>query len=149
MYDRVLVPTDGSERAYAAVEHAVDLAKRYEARLHAVYVVDVRGSEFAPGKASLWDPVVDSVRNRGNEHTGRIAEEASRAGLEAQQAVVEAGTAAEGILSYADEHDVDLIVIGTRGRSGPKRWLLGSVTEGVVRGSDVPVLCIPPSGSED
>lgn len=145
MYERILVPTDGSSTAENAVRHAVDLARRHEATLHAVYVVDV-GRPALGGKADqLWEPVVEAVRNHGNRHTAAVVEEAGEAGVSAQQAVVEGARPAKAILDYADEHDVDVVVAGTDGRSGPARWLLGSVAENVVRGSTVPVLLVPPA----
>lgn len=147
MYDEVLVPTDGSPTAENAVEHALDLARRHEAALHALYVVDV-GQGPPTGQAELWAPVVQAVRNQGNLLTGEIVEAAVEAGLEACQAVEEHDTAAEGVLSYAEEQEIDVLVIGTHGRSGPKRWLLGSVAERVLRGSTVPVLAVPPDKGE-
>lgn len=149
MFDRVLVPTDGSETAQSAVQSAIDLARIHDAVLHTVYVVDVGHPDFAPGKAEMWEPVVDAVRNQGNQHTGEVVEAATEAGLEAHQAVVDHGSPVEGVLGYADDHGIDLIVLGTHGRSGPKRWLLGSVAERIVRGSNVPVLVVPPGAVDE
>lgn len=144
MYDRILLPTDGSETALNAVEHAVDLADRHDAMLHVLYVVDVGEPEIAGSQDNLWEPVQDAVRNQGNQHTRSVVETINEAGLDAQQAVEEGNTAAEGILSYVDAQNIDAIVIGTHGRSGPSRWVMGSVSEAVVRGSNVPVLVVPP-----
>jgi nucleotide-binding universal stress UspA family protein len=138
MYDEILVPTDGSEAAAAALNHAIDLAERYGARLHALYVVDARAYATLDAGANL---VIDSLEGEGDEAVRAIEERAEGAGLDVITEVA-TGTPHEAILEYADERDIDLIVMGTHGRRGLDRVLLGSVTERVVRSSPVPVMTI-------
>ncbi len=124
MFNTVLIATDGSESAAGAVEGGTDLAERFDADLHALSVVDEDddGREESRLREALADiaggidrPVVTAVRR---------------------------GTPADCILGYAEEADVDVIVVGTRGRHGPGKYHLGSVAEAVVRRSPVPVLTV-------
>ncbi|OYR42624.1 universal stress protein UspA [Halorubrum sp. Ib24] len=138
MYSHILVPTDGSPASDAAIEHAIDLAEQYDATLHALYVVD--GAAYATLEAGA-EIVVDALESEGEEATQRVADAAESAGVSCE-AVVTTGTAYRSIRNYVDENDIDMIVMGTHGRKGLDRYLLGSVTERVVRTSDVPVLTV-------
>jgi nucleotide-binding universal stress UspA family protein len=138
MYDDILVPTDGSPAAAAAMDHALDLAETYDARLHSLYVVDA--SSFASVDAGS-EMVIDALETEGEQAVAEVREEAEAAGLEVATHV-HSGTAYRGILDYIDAEDIDLVVMGTHGRRGVERFLLGSVTERVVRTSDVPVLTV-------
>jgi nucleotide-binding universal stress UspA family protein len=149
MYDDVLLPTDGSATAEGAVEHAVDLADRHGARLHAVFVVDLGRPNVGPGTVSGLREVVDAVREEGDEATAAVAERAREAGVEATAAVVEHERPPDAILRYARTNGADAIVMGTQGRSGLQRWLVGSVAERVVRSSPVPVMLVPPDPDDE
>lgn len=147
MYERILVPTDGSDAAEAAVDHAVDLAERYGARLHALYVVDIDAVSF-----SLGTEQVDRIRaghfgemaeleERARAATGRVADAARDRGVEVEEHFA-AGRPHAVIADTAEALDSDLVVIGSHGRSGIKRVLLGSVTERVLRSTHRPVLVV-------
>ncbi|WP_096389313.1 universal stress protein [Halopenitus persicus] len=138
MYDQILVPTDGSPAATAAIDHAIDLAKRYDARIHALYVVD--GSAYSTLEAGS-EIVLEALESEGAEATERVAEAATEAGVDSVTSVVN-GTAYRTITEYVDDNGIDLIVMGTHGRQGIDRYLLGSVTERVVRTAEVPVLTV-------
>jgi len=123
MYDTILVPTDGSNVAAVAVDAAIDLARRFDADVHAL---SVRESD------------VD-----GERATAAVADRAEAAGIGAVTAVVDAdGPVYRAILSYADDHDVDCLVMGTHGRTGLDRFVLGSVAERTLRESPVPVVTV-------
>ncbi len=138
MYSEILVPTDGSPASDAAIEHAIDIADRYDARVHSLYVVD--GAAYSTLEAGA-DVVVEALESEGEEATGRVSTAAENAGVDCTTTVV-TGTAYRSIRDYVDERGIDLIVMGTHGRKGLDRYLLGSVTERVVRTSDVPVLTV-------
>ncbi len=138
MYDDILVPTDGSPAAAAAIDHAVDLAQTYGGRVHALYVVDA--SAFASIDAGS-EMVVDALEQEGEQAVEAVAERADAAGVETETHVV-SGTAYRGILDYIESEGIDLVVMGTHGRRGIERFLLGSVTERVVRSAEVPVLTV-------
>lgn len=139
MYDEVLIPTDGSEGVREAIEEGVELAELCEATVHALYVIDQRSTPDLPDSA--WQAVKSSLEEEGEEAVTTVTGEAKRAGLDATSEVVR-GDPAEAILSYAEDRDVDAIVMGTHGRSGVNRFLLGSVTERVIRQATIPVLVV-------
>ncbi|MXR42085.1 universal stress protein [Halobaculum sp. WSA2] len=145
MYDEILVPTDGSPAAAAAVEHAVTLADRFDARLHALYVVDA--TAYSAIEAGT-DIVAEALETEGEDAVDRIAEAADDAELPVVESVV-SGTAYRSILEYADDNDIDMIVMGTHGRRGLDRYLLGSVTERVVRSANQPVLTVRERSDEN
>lgn len=142
MFDRILVPTDGSDAVGPAVETALDVARTYDATLHALYIVEPPSSATtaADGFTGI-DNLLEVLEQEGNRATEEIAARATDADVETETAV-ERGNPRDDILEYAADHDVDLIVMGTHGRTGVKRTLLGSVTEGVVRHSEIPVLTV-------
>lgn len=137
-YENVLLPTDGSEGAEIATDWGITLASIHDAAVHAVYSID----------ANRFGGDVDRIDIYGAlERVGREAiesiREATRSADLSGTGTLGSGPATRVILSHADEHDVDLIVMGTHGRSGVERYLIGSVTEGVVRNASVPVCCVP------
>jgi nucleotide-binding universal stress UspA family protein len=140
MYDRVLVPTDGSDPAAAATEHALTIAERFDATVHALYVVDVDGiAHEAPGLG--LDALRDALREEGEAATAAVAERAADRGVDVTEAVID-GLAEDAIVDYAEGNGIDLIVMGTHGRHGVERYVVGSVTERVVRATDVPTLVV-------
>lgn len=138
MYHDVLFPTDGSEGANAAIEHAIDHALTYDATLHVLYVVEKTYPAVEAGPAD----VLDALRSEGEAALDDARERAKEAGVESVRGSVTGGSPYRNILRYADEHKIDLIVMGTHGRRGVDRYLLGSVTEKVVRTADCPVLTV-------
>ena len=140
MYDRILVPTDGSDPAAAATDHALTVADRFDATVHALYVVDVDGiAHEAPGLG--LDALRDALRTEGETATDAVVERAEDRGVDVRESVVD-GVAEDAIVDYADAEGIDLIVMGTHGRRGLDRYLVGSVTERVVRRTEVPTLVV-------
>ncbi|TYL36917.1 universal stress protein [Natronococcus pandeyae] len=135
MYDRILLPTDGSDAATAATEHAIDLARAYDAPLYVLHVVDTRPYDAE----SITQSVIEPLEERGQRAVDEVVEAASAHGLDRTETAVVRGDPHETVLEYVDEHDIDLIVMATHGRSGVKRYLLGSVTEKIIRTAPVPV----------
>lgn len=142
MFDQILTPTDGSDPAKHATETALDLAEVHDATLHVLYIVDQPASVSGMGEGfSGLDDLLDALEERGHQATGAIVERAKERDIETT-AAVRRGNPHDDILTYADEHGIDVIVMGTHGRTGVKRALLGSVTENVVRHSEIPVLTV-------
>jgi nucleotide-binding universal stress UspA family protein len=133
MFDNILVPTDGSDCAQAAVGYAADLASRYDAGVHALCVADSRTLENAPQ--------YDQIKKEREEAAEKTYNDISAGSVPIEQAV-RTDIPHKAILQYATEENIDLIVMGTHGRTGVERYLLGSVTEKVTRLSDVPVLTV-------
>jgi nucleotide-binding universal stress UspA family protein len=138
-YGDVLIPTDGSDAASAAVEHGLAIAERYNGTVHALSVVDLSslaGSyDVGPGISTVLDAWSEDCERA----VGTVAEAAERRNVDVVTEVVQ-GTPYRAITDYADEAGIDLITMGTHGRTGVERYLVGSVTERVVRTGDVPVL---------
>jgi nucleotide-binding universal stress UspA family protein len=135
MFETVVIATDGSQSAGRAVTVALDLAHRFDAGVHALYVVEEGDIAAAP----------DDVRDRLRESLEDSGEAALASVRDADGSVTTAvreGHPAEEIQRYAAEHDADLVATGTRGRHGEYRFVLGSVAEALVRDSPVPVLTV-------
>ncbi|MFO7926072.1 MAG: universal stress protein [Halobacteriota archaeon] len=140
MYDSILLPTDGSERAASALDHALGAVEAYDASLDVISVVDRRVVLAADvdDKASVRDDLAEEADAAVTE----LASRAEDAGVSVTTATPE-GVPYRQILSYATEADIDLLVLGTHGRSGrEKRLNLGSTTERVVKTADRPVLVV-------
>ncbi|WP_256403552.1 universal stress protein [Halorubrum salinum] len=137
MYDAICCPTDGSRGSDAAVEHACELAALADARVHALFVVD----ESIAGAAE-WDMVVEREEARGERALAAVTDAGERRGVPVERHL-RRGRPHEEILDAAGDYGVDLIVMGTEGRTGIGRFLsAGSVAERVVRHSEVPVLTV-------
>ncbi|WP_224267956.1 universal stress protein [Haloprofundus salinisoli] len=138
MYDTILVATDGSDPSEAAVDRALDLANQYDATLHALSVVDTRVYADVDIRS---EPVFDLLEAQAQETVDAVAEAGTTANVSVVTAVGH-GSPASAIVDYASDHDVDVVVVGTHGRRGIRRVLLGSVAERVVRNCPVPVLTV-------
>ena len=135
-YHSILVPTDGSKAAQNAVDHGLELARTYEAALHALYVVDRRAYASRPGRT--WDDMKTTLEQSGKQITERVADAEAESGVPVVTAVRH-GVPHQAIHDYADEQGVDLIAMGTHGKTGMANRVLGSDTERVLRLSEVPV----------
>ncbi|RLM57425.1 universal stress protein [Halobellus sp. Atlit-31R] len=136
MYETILVPTDGSDPAGAALRHAASLARVHDATVHLLYVADTNRDSVT----TVGGEVVDALESEGE----RVIE-AAREQLDSTVDVVDAvetGDPVETILDYGDLIDADVIVMGTHGRRGIDRVLLGSTTERVVRLSPIPIVTV-------
>lgn len=136
-FDRVLVPTDGSEHAQIALERGVEIAAETGATLDLLSVVHVTHY----GTGSETDALVDHLEENTKRGLEAAAERAATNGVDVRTAVT-VGTVHREISAYAETEDIDLLVMGTHGRSDPDRELLGSVTERVLRTAPAPVLTV-------
>lgn len=140
MYEHILVPTDGSERARAAAENAVGLAEDHGATVHALYVMDMGNAAFVATPSDISE-TRSRLEAKGEEFTREVAEMAAEAGVDCVTAT-RAGTPAEEIVGYAEDNGVDLVVMGKRGRSDPDKPAFGSITNRVVGAADARVLTV-------
>lgn len=137
-YRNVLVPTDGSSCAEDALATGLGLATAEEAGLHVLSVIETA----ALGADIRSEMQIDSLEGRANRIVDAAAETAADAGVDATTAVQFGSSIAKTIRAYVDEHEIDLLVVGTHGRTGFDRYVLGSVTEQLVRTASVPVLTV-------
>ncbi|CAD6492222.1 MAG: Universal stress protein [Candidatus Argoarchaeum ethanivorans] len=140
LYKKIIVATDGSKEAERAVKYAIELARNTEAKVYALYVVDTA----IPTTSSMsvaWGNVHEFLREEGAEATKKIAETGVKAGVEVEKKLSE-GHPAEEIIKFSEELPADLIVMGSIGKSGLDRFLLGSVSDKVTRISKIPVMVV-------
>ena len=138
-YREVLVPTDGSDCANQALTLGVDVADAEGAALHLLSAIAIT----ALGVDVRTDIRMDLLAESAHELLEEAATFADDAGVDPVAKAVEYGPSIHrAILTYIDEHDVDLVVVGTHGRTGFDRYVLGSVTEYLVRTSPIPVLTV-------
>jgi len=130
LYKKILIATDGSEHIKKVIPHAIELAKLSGAELHAVYVMYI-----------TTEGLENYLRNEGEEATDYIEKQAGEEGLSVEKWILK-GHPAEEILKFADEQSVDMIVMGTLGRSGIEKFGLGSVADKVIRNSRIPVMTV-------
>lgn len=141
MYERILLATDGSENADRAAAQAISLAEGLDATLHALYVIETR--------TAYDNAIVDVDTVRENLRVdGEAALVAVRERVEAAETdldyttTIRRGVPAEEILTYVEEHDIGLVIMGATGQSAFKTVLLGSATEAVLRSGSVPILVV-------
>jgi nucleotide-binding universal stress UspA family protein len=142
LFKKIVVPVDGSEPSDAAVALAIRLARDQEARLLFVHVCEVaKMAAMVSSPAVGVDPsyAIDAEREAGKDALRR-AGAAALAGTVQSESILEDGGNVDSIVAIANRQAADLIVIGSHGRGGITRAMLGSVAEGVMRHSDIPVL---------
>lgn len=137
MYDRILVPTDGSTGMAHVALQALDIAEQYGATVHTIHVIDANTSSFL----SELGKQTGTLEDRAEKAVSMISQMAENHDVECVS-VVREGDPAETILAYAEEIEADLIVAGTHGRSGIERHLIGSVAERLVRHASCPIMTI-------
>jgi len=144
MFKRILVAVDGSHTAELAFQEAIMLAKELRAQLRAVHVVDEVSLNWPEG--GDFEAVQETFRKSGRKILENADAEMRKAGMTAETKMLEIETfghrVADMIAAEAEAWPADLIVIGTHGRRGVNRLLLGSVAEGVARVATKPVLLI-------
>lgn len=149
MYKKILAPLDGSEFSECALDHVKAIAAGCEVPEVALLrvVEPIQSTDLAAYAEAGIDTAVlmRDVEQAARTYITRMTEEMKKTGLNVR-GVVSIGWAADQILSYAAENSVDLIIMSTHGRGGIGRWLVGSVTDKVVRHAPVPVLTVAPSG---
>ena len=141
MFETVVVATDGSKSVSRAVDCALDLAVKFDATVHALYVIDEGRVESLP--EHLHSDIRSALDEQGAEAIDRIAQTNERLETPVElETAVRVGRPTQQIIGYVRDIDADGVAMGTRGRSGEHSFLLGSVAERVVRTCPVPVLTV-------
>ncbi len=143
MFKQILVPVDGSQTALLAVAKAVAVAKAFDGRVLLVHVIDQYpfvgvGADYSLGQA---DYLAAATANANRALTA-ATEVVQAAGVGSEQRVVEGHVVEDGILETAKQWGADLIVMGSHGRHGIEKLLLGSVTQRVLQNTTLPVLVV-------
>ena len=140
MYERILVPTDGSDRSRDAVENAVRIAERHDSTIHAIYVMDMGDADFVATPSDISE-TRKRLEKKGQEYTDYARELAEEAGVPCETEV-RSGIPEEEIVEYARDLGVDLIVMGKRGRSDPDKPAFGTITNRVIGSTEALVLTV-------
>ncbi|WP_321429300.1 universal stress protein [uncultured Methanolobus sp.] len=140
LYKNIFIATDGSRQNQRAVVHSIELAKMSGAKLYAGYVVDTAAFASIPMDAG-WEMMYELLEKEANGATESVEELAQKEGVTVETVVLE-GNPSHEIIEFADNNNIDLIIMGTLGKTGFDRFLLGSVAEKVTRNSKVPVLVV-------
>ncbi|GAB7017789.1 universal stress protein [Halostagnicola bangensis] len=132
MYQNVLIPTDGSDGTRRAIDHGLTIADRFDGTVHALSIVP---------EGPLGTTSNGAAASEAERAVNHVESEASRDEIPVTT-TIERGVPHECVLDYASENDIDMIVMGTQGRTGLDRFLVGSVTERIVRMADAPVVTL-------
>ena len=157
MFQRILVPLDGSDEAATALPVAVELARRFEAELLLVEMVELGGAQMAlatdVASGAMTDPNLIAAEVEAREQTAEgyisgMADQLASEGLRVSS-TIGTGGGGDGIVAAAEAGNADLIVMATHARSGLGRLIFGSVTDHVIRHAGIPVLAIPLKDHDD
>jgi len=143
MFKNILVPVDGSATAQLAVEKAIGLAKAFGSRVTAIFVIDPYpftgvGTDFAYGQAEY----LSAATAEANAAIKAAKTAFEQAGVSVSTSVIESHAAWRGVVEAAASLQADLIVMGSHGRSGLEKLVLGSVTQAVLSHTQLPVLVV-------
>ncbi|CCC40952.1 universal stress protein [Haloquadratum walsbyi] len=136
MFNRILLPTDGTDAMQTVIDHAIDIASRRDAVIHILYVVDDRA--FLTLQDGMKADVIAELEAEGETALEATARLFDNSDIKTTTALRK-GDPADEIISYATETDVDLITMGTR-RADYTENLVGSVSQSIVARADIPVL---------
>jgi nucleotide-binding universal stress UspA family protein len=141
MYRKILVPLDGSQVAEGVLPHAKALAYSQGAELVLLTVGANPALDFAFSDPGIAQQAVEEQEERSKKYISGVEAQLKAAGFKVSTQL-RVGSVADVILGVAEEMNIDVIAMSTHGRTGPARWIMGSVAERVVRNSKVPVLLI-------
>ena len=144
IFRKIMIATDGSELTRKAVDSAIEITKLNDAKLYAVHVIapgNFSITQNEPRAAKWKKEIKEHLTTQGKEATAYVENSGEIANVAVEPVILE-GNPADEIVNFAEKNDIDLIVMGTLGKTGIKRFLLGSVAENVVRHSKKAVLVV-------
>jgi nucleotide-binding universal stress UspA family protein len=137
IFSKILVAIDGSDASMDAADYATAICQRYNAELYALHVIHA-DVDFP----HVTSEFTRNMRNEGEKYLNKVKLKANEKDMQIKTEIISSKDISGGIVDFAEENNIDLIVIGTRGRSGFKRLLLGSVASRVVTYAHCPVLVV-------
>lgn len=138
IFKKIVVATDGTDFVNKAIDSALDIAELTGGTIHAVYVTDV--ASVTPTSPE-WTLVAENMKSESEKALAYVKANAAERNVSCETVALE-GSPANEIIRYAKEIDADLIVVGATGKKAVERFLLGSVSEKIVRNATVPVLVV-------
>jgi nucleotide-binding universal stress UspA family protein len=149
IFKKIMVATDGSEEVKRAVDTAIEIAKLSGTKLYAVHVISMGFFSMTLPTDEQWNRAYqEQLMTEGKEATAYVENAGRIANVEVESVVLR-GSPAEEIIGFAERSAIDLIVMGTLGRTGITRLLIGSVAERVVRHSNKSVLVVRGETTEE
>ncbi|OUJ18128.1 Nucleotide-binding protein UspA family [Methanonatronarchaeum thermophilum] len=140
MYDRILIPNDGSDKTEEAIKEGIELAKLTGAELHTIFVVNIATFENIP-ETGVWNQTKGILEKEGEAANKEVERKCEDQGVKCKSKIL-SGKPHTEILDYAKKNKIDLIVMGTTSKKGVDKFLLGSVAEKVLRSSESPVMVV-------
>ena len=140
IFRKIMIATDGSELVKRAVDLAIEIAKLSEAKLYAVHVIALEGNSIIHSRGKEQKKTLkEQLIVEGKKATDYVENIGRTANVRVESTILE-GNPANEIIDFAEKNDIDLIVMGTHGKTGTQRFLIGSVSDNVVRHSERAVL---------
>ena len=140
IFRKIMIATDGSELVKRAVDLAIEIAKLSEAKLYVVHVIALEGNSIIHSRGKEQKKALkEQLIVEGKKATDYVENIGRTANVRVESTILE-GNPANEIIDFAEKNDIDLIVMGTHGKTGTQRFLIGSVSENVVRHSEKAVL---------
>jgi len=144
MYKKILVPLDGSEFSEQVLAHVrtIAIACQVPEVVLLIVVKPIDNSEIIANMGDDWvREITQREQTTAEGYIRKVADDMEKDGIETQTVVL-VGNPPNEILEYITDKEIDLVIMGTHGRSGPSRWVLGSATERVAKHSKAPVLIV-------
>jgi nucleotide-binding universal stress UspA family protein len=139
VFSKMLIAIDGSDGSMDAADYAVSISKEYNAELYALHVIRADVDIFGPPENSEF---MTRMRNDGEKYLDKVKLKANEKNVQIKTEIISTMNISGGIIDYAEDNNIDLIVIGSRGRSEFKKLLLGSVALRIVTYAHCPVLVV-------
>ena len=139
MFYKILVAIDGSDPSMDAADYAISISKEYNSELYALYVIRADVDLFGVHQNSEYTA---TMKNEGEKYLDKVKLNAAENNIQIKTEIIASINVAGGIVDYAKQKNIDLIVIGTRGSSGFKKLLVGSVAANTITYAHCPVMVV-------
>ena len=146
-YKKILIPTDNSKVSIEAAKQGLEIAKLMNSKVYVIYVVDIMPFVGLPTEG-FWESMKEILEEEGKEAFNKIESIAKEFDIDIVSEILE-GSPANEIVEYANKKNINLIVMGTSGKSGIDKLLLGSVAEKVSKRAQCPILLVKMKENED
>ncbi len=147
-YKKIMIATDGSDCSNLAIDKGIELARLSGGTVYAVYVMstaylfDMDGGAYSSvGTNPYWASIRKALKNQGQQAVDYIKNLGEAKGINVQSILLE-GNPSEELIRYANEEKMDIVIMGTHGKIGVNRMLMGSVAGNLVRHSKIPVMVV-------
>jgi|SRR6188472_3815643 len=141
-FSKILVAVDGSQASMDAADQAIEMASKYNSEIIALHVILSDTTIFGTSPPRHIDEIKQQAQQYLDKIKQKMPDQHDNSKIQMRTELISSATAVGGIVGFAEKENIDLIVVGTRGRSGFKKLLLGSVASGVVNYAHCPVMVV-------